>query len=147
MFKHFVLLFILTIFVCVSVKAQSVKIFKQRGKSGANIVVKYDTGGWRQAYSLGVSYRIGNGPVTDLNGGFFRVRGKSSKKFNASILGRMIGGAFKADSITWIAKLWKNKVPKRKCTKTGGRPCGWCLRNGYHLEDCVASDSVVINLD
>ena len=147
MLKQFILLFIFAFSVCISLKAQTVKIFRQRGKSGANIIVKYNTGGWRKTYWLGVSYRIDNGPIRDLKGGFFCARGKSSKEFNANVLARMIGSALKASSITWIAKLWKNKIPKRRCTRMDGYPCAWCQRNDYHLEVCVASDSAVINLD
>ena len=138
---------VLTLVVCSSLQAQTINVFKQSGKNGGNITVKYNTGGITKAYYLGVSYRIGNGPVIDLKGGFFRVRGKSSKKFSASTLFGIIGKAAKANRITWIAKLWKRKVPKRKCKNAGGHPCRWCLINGYHLEGCVASAEAVGNLD
>ena len=133
MFKKLCVLIVLSV-ICFGVQAQSIKISK--GKNNG-IVVRGNTGGILKWYWLGVSYKIGNGKITDLKSGSFRCKGSINKKFNANSIFSLTGKD-KGKTITWYAKLWKKKVKKSNC-KRGG--CGWCTFNGYHFEGQVASTS------
>ena len=139
MLKHLMLLLILS-GICFGVQAQSIKIYKGNGNG---IVVKGTTGGILKWYWLGVSYKIGNGAERDLKSGIFRCKGKINKKFSPGLISSILS-KHKGERITWYAKLWKKKVKKSKCQRHG---CRWCMFNGYHFEDCVASTSAVTDVN
>ena len=134
MFKKLSLLIVLSV-ICFGVQAQSVKIYKQRGKNLGNIVVHVNTGGLLKAYWLGVTYKLDGGQEHDFKA--VRVRGKRKKNFSIGMVGGALGMLQKSGKITWTVRLWTRKVKKSNCTKAG---CRWCMLMGYHLEGLVTQD-------
>ena len=48
------------------------------------------------------------------------------------------GEAVTKGRMKYVASLWRWKVSKKECTRG---PCKWCKKNGYHMQDRVASSS------
>lgn len=134
MFKKLSVLIVLSV-ICFGVQAQSVKIYKQKGKNLGSITVKVNTGKWVKAYWLGVTYKLDNGAEKDLDP--VKVRGKTTKNFSIGPGGGWVKKLQNSGKITWTVRLWTKRVKKSNCKKSA---CRWCMFKDSHLEGLVTQD-------
>ena len=92
---------------------------------------------------LGCTFTVGgteyDQPVKNVKAGLLGRDKKFQVKFNApSVIDRIPEGG----SYDYALALWRYRVPREKCHKGEGRkPCEYCERNGYHMEDRVDTHS------